>query len=130
MSHSRICLVVDDEVRVRGYIRTVLQGAGHEVLEAEDGMQAVETLRRVAGVKLIIADIHMPLMNGLELAELVSVEFPDTPILLVSGYTSTPAIEGVPVLQKPFLPAALLRVADDVVLRRQTAAAGAKSGAN
>jgi FixJ family two-component response regulator len=66
----------------------------------------------------------MPLMNGQALAASVTVEFPRTPIILITGYTATP-IAGVAMLQKPFLPGALLGAARDALARSRPAAAPA-----
>lgn len=117
-----ICLVVDDEPRVRGYLTTVLRSGGFEIMEAEDGLQALEVLRTCSQrVDLVISDVSMPIMSGDVLADHVKMEFPSTPIILVTGYTPTLASSGVPILQKPFLPAILLTAANDA-LRRSSAA--------
>jgi CheY-like chemotaxis protein len=124
MSASPICLVVDDEPRVRGYLRTVMQNGGFETLEADNGVQALAELRGCAKhVDLIVSDVNMPLMNGHVLASRVRSEFPTTAIVLITGYTATPAPDGPPVLQKPFLPAVLLQAATEALARSRGAAA-------
>jgi DNA-binding NtrC family response regulator len=102
-------LVVDDQEGVRGLLRRSLRGAGHTVLEAEDGAEALHLVRRRNGaVDLVLSDVVMPLMTGTELATRIGVEFPDIPVILMSGYMSTGAARVgtgdalVPVLQKPF----------------------------
>ncbi len=118
-----LCLVVDDEPRVRTYISIVLQSGGFETIEAGNGIQAMETLRSSPNrVDLVISDISMPLMNGHALASSVRAEFPGIAIILITGYTATPTAD-VPMLQKPFLPGALLGAATAALARSRTAAA-------
>jgi CheY-like chemotaxis protein len=124
MSANRVCLVVDDEPRVRGYLRAVMQTGGFETIEADNGIHALEELRSCARhVDLMVSDVNMPLMNGHALASRVRSEFPTTAIVLITGYTATPASDGSPVLQKPFLPAVLLEAAAEALARWRGAAA-------
>ena len=117
------CLVVDDEPGVRTYISIVLRGGGFETIEAENGVEALEMLRTCPRkVDLIVSDVSMPLMNGQALAASVRVEFAETPIILISGYSDTPMTDGV-VLMKPFLPAELLGAASRALGRLRPAAA-------
>jgi two-component system chemotaxis response regulator CheY len=63
-------LVVDDSKTIRTIIRRILIGLGYEVLEAADGVQALEVLEpEKDSVKLVLADWNMPEMNGLELVK-------------------------------------------------------------
>lgn len=59
-------LIVDDSPFARRVLRDVLEGAGHEVLEAVDGQEALAAVEGCA-VDLVIADVHMPEMDGLTL---------------------------------------------------------------
>ncbi|HKG33649.1 MAG TPA: response regulator [Gemmatimonadales bacterium] len=82
-------LVVDDETAVRRFAVRVLQREGYEVLEAADGLEALEMLR--AGkvtVDLIVSDIVMPRMNGVELMQAVAESDPQIPVVLMSGYAT------------------------------------------
>jgi two-component system, cell cycle sensor histidine kinase and response regulator CckA len=82
-------LVVDDEAAVRRFAVRVLQREGYEVLEAADGLEALEMLR--AGkvtVDLIVSDIVMPRMNGVELMQAVTESDPRIPVVLMSGYAT------------------------------------------
>jgi two-component system, cell cycle sensor histidine kinase and response regulator CckA len=82
-------LVVDDEAAVRRFAVRVLQREGYEVLEAADGLEALEMLR--AGkvtVDLIVSDIVMPRMNGVELMQAVTESDPQIPVVLMSGYAT------------------------------------------
>jgi CheY-like chemotaxis protein len=112
-----ICLVVDDEPRVRTYLCIVLQSGGFETIEACNGVQALEVMRSAEHkVDLVISDVSMPVMNGHALASSVRSEFPGTPMILITGYTATP-IHDIPTLQKPFLPGVLLEAANEALAR-------------
>jgi two-component system chemotaxis response regulator CheY len=63
-------LVVDDSKTIRTIIRRILIGLGYEVLEADNGVRALEVIEpEKASVKLVLADWNMPEMNGLELVK-------------------------------------------------------------
>ncbi|WP_168219430.1 PAS domain-containing protein [Limnoglobus roseus] len=107
-------LVVEDEDRVRAFVRTVLEGCGYLVLEAADGAAAVATAATHPGpVDLLLTDVVMPGAGGRAAAEQVIVRYPSIRVLYMSGYTDDAvlrhgvAVEGVHFLQKPFTPAAL-----------------------
>jgi CheY-like chemotaxis protein len=106
-----IVLVVDDQESVRALLRRELSDAGHTVLEADDGAEALHLVRRRnGGVDLILSDVVMPHMNGTELATIVGTEFPEIPIILMSAFAPAGVARVglgetiVPVLQKPFDP--------------------------
>ena len=107
-------LVVDDEASVRALVRTILMRAGYAVIEAVDGVAALEICAGGdALVDLVLADIHMPNMDGWELAEQLATTRPDIKIVLMSGNPATRASLGsyapkVPLLDKPFKPATLI----------------------
>lgn len=95
-------LLVDDEEFVRRLLRRILGAAGHRILEAEDGLQALRTLdREAASVRLVISDVAMPKMSGDELAAEVRVRWPGIPILLISAYARNVSSD-VDFLAKPF----------------------------
>ena len=97
-------LVVDDEPQVRGMIARLLRREGYEVLEAEDGLEALEKLEAGETIDAMITDQVMPGMSGVELAQRVREQRPELPILLVSGHTfEWPRAElRLPLLRKPF----------------------------
>jgi CheY-like chemotaxis protein len=124
MSH-KISLVVDDEPSVRKFITAVLQSNGFQTIEAEDGVQALELVRKLGtSVDLLVSDIQMPVMDGIALACLARAEFPSIPIILVSGYGNLQqanrlhAFEFVP---KPFLPVTLLSMVKKVMMSNRPA---------
>ena len=111
MPRTGTLLVVDDQESVRALLRRELSDAGHTVLEAGDGAEALHLVRRRnGGVDLILSDVVMPHMNGTELATIVGTEFPEIPIILMSAFAPAGVARVglgetiVPVLQKPFDP--------------------------
>ncbi len=118
MSLGRI-LVVDDEADVRKSVRLVLTKAGYEVREAEDGEKAITQIRSNDNpfkVSLIICDIHMPKVNGMEAIAYFRQEFPSVPVIVLTG---EPEIAGathlfklgiVDYLEKPISPEKLTQV--------------------
>jgi DNA-binding NtrC family response regulator len=95
-------LVVDDEPDVRALIREVLTLNGYTVIDTGDPFEA----RRIAErqpIQLLLTDVVMPIMNGIELAQRVEAVSPTTKVLLMSGYvTAAVKTSGRPLLSKPF----------------------------
>jgi PAS domain S-box-containing protein len=86
---DEMVLVVEDEEPVRELLRKLLASQGYRVLEARHGMDALRILERHRGpLDLMITDVVMPEIDGLELAERVRMTRPDLPVLFISGYTS------------------------------------------
>lgn len=67
-------LVVDDSATVRQQVGLALTQAGFEIVEAVDGMDGVEKLGQTSDIALVICDVNMPRMNGLEMLEKVHAE--------------------------------------------------------
>jgi two-component system chemotaxis response regulator CheY len=67
-------LVVDDSATVRQQVGLALTQAGFDILEAVDGMDGVEKMNHANDIALVICDVNMPRMNGLEMLEKVSAE--------------------------------------------------------
>ena len=113
---GHLVLVVDDDSRVRSYIRAILQSAGVNVLEAGDGLEALEVFHASKSrVDLVITDIRMPRMSGTDLASSLRLDAPAMPLILVSGEGAPPEMidpgNGVLFIEKPFAPKALLEAA-------------------
>ncbi len=87
MPEGRI-LVVDDEADVRKSVHLALKKAGYEVVEAEDGEQAIKRIRSGDNplmVDAIICDIYMPKINGMEAIAFFRSQFPSVPIVVLTG---------------------------------------------
>lgn len=101
-------LVVDDERAVRRFASRILQQDGHTVYEAADGADALELIERgTIPVELVVSDIIMPRLNGVELMKALAVNHPGVPVILMSAYAQGELAEmGVVapcgVLPKPF----------------------------
>lgn len=80
-------LVVEDDDSVRAFVRRALERAGHTIIEAEDGAEALDKLRGEAKhVDLVLSDIQMPVMDGIALTLNLARERPELPIMLMTGY--------------------------------------------
>jgi CheY-like chemotaxis protein len=107
-------LVVDDEAALRLYMARILEDEGYTVLKAENGLEALSLLwqAEVGGVDLVITDVLMPLMGGMDLAVQLAERTWAPPVLFVSGsHTEVPG----PLLRKPFLPADLTAAARNLL---------------
>jgi PAS domain S-box-containing protein len=108
-------LVVDDEDDVRKLLVDVLRFGAYRVIEARDGEQALElATAHSAPIDLLVTDIVMPGMSGMELADALRSRSPDLKVLFMSGYAERdrirPLHENEQFVPKPFLPAEFYRV--------------------
>jgi DNA-binding response OmpR family regulator len=79
-------LLVEDDEMLRRLLARTLDDAGCRVLQAENGAVALKITRRLSrSVSLVLADINMPVMNGLEFAKLFRPLYPSVPILFMTG---------------------------------------------
>lgn len=82
-------LVVDDEPDVRKVVRLSLEKAGYDVVEAEDGHQAVQEIKSGENpllLDVILTDIRMPKLNGLEAIQFFQYEFPHVSLIVLTGF--------------------------------------------
>ena len=107
-------LVVDDEPLLHLITSRVLDRAGFDVLNAQDGLEAIELLSHAGQApSLVVTDIRMPRMDGLELGRWVETRYPGVPLLYVSGFLyEAPPLDSDngprAFLGKPFTPDAFL----------------------
>ncbi len=107
-SPARI-LVVDDDEEVRHVTASFLNDFGYTESEASDGISALAMMERTT-FDLVVADLAMPGMNGIELAAEVRQRFAEIPVLILTGHAEAmPIPDGLPVLAKPFESAELAR---------------------
>jgi CheY-like chemotaxis protein len=72
----QVALLVDDEQPVRAYLAAVLREGGFQVLEAEDGSDALSIIQQMHGIlDVLVTDIRMPRMTGIELVGAVKIDF-------------------------------------------------------
>jgi two-component system, chemotaxis family, chemotaxis protein CheY len=112
-------MIVDDSRTVRQQVVAALGPAGFEVIEAQDGIEALDRMRTEPGLALIICDVNMPRMNGLEMLGAVREPGapPVPPIVMLTTEGKTDLIEKAKRfgakgwLVKPFKPDQLVAVA-------------------
>ncbi|WP_340151122.1 response regulator [uncultured Sneathiella sp.] len=103
---ARILLAEDDD-NLRPFLARSLENAGHEVLAFSDGEDALPALN-VGEVDILISDLVMPGMNGIELARYAREKKPELPVIFITGFSAVAmealdAVDGVSkVLSKPF----------------------------
>ncbi len=111
--HGRL-LLVEDESRLRNLIARFLHIEGYEVLEAEDGRQGVDRFREAGPFDLVIVDLDLPKLTGVEVCRQIKGTAPAQSILVCSAaildphFAALDELEIDRILTKPYLPARLL----------------------
>jgi len=115
-------LVVEDEEKVRALIATVLHNMGYTVLEGCNGEEALRIAKQHQDpIHLLLTDVIMPRLSGIDLANLLLAQRPEMKILFISGYTDGELASyggmtsEMPLLQKPFRTEILARRVRDVL---------------
>src|SRR5512132_4058121 len=107
---EKTILFADDDGSIQVFVAALLHRLGYNVIVASDGKDALQKARGFAGtIHLLLSDVDMPGMTGIELATQLNQERPDTKILLISGLPSGMLVlnNGWQFLPKPFLNAML-----------------------
>jgi CheY-like chemotaxis protein len=115
-------LVVDDDAGVRDVTASMLREAGYMVEEAGSGEAALEILDREPAIELVIADVAMPGMNGLELAHHVNLRRSNTLVLFATGYVDAKSLAQISshqIISKPFDARELAARVQTAIDRRQ-----------
>ena len=84
---GKIILVVEDDELVRSFVKEILTTNGYNVIEAENGQQAIE-LQEANNIDLVLSDIMMPVMDGWTAYEKISKNNPELKFIFMSGYTA------------------------------------------
>jgi len=101
------CLIVDDEPRLRQVLARLMEQEGFVCHEAGSGAEALELLRRTA-ISIVLSDLRMPVMDGIELLRQVRARYPDTAVVLITAVAdvdvavSCIAMGAADYLTKPF----------------------------
>jgi PAS domain S-box-containing protein len=114
---SETVLLAEDQSSIRGVLREFLESKGYRILEAQNGRQALELAEHHPGsIEVLVTDVIMPQVRGLELAKRVTELHPDICVIFMSGYSEEALVENrlliqrnVALLQKPFEPEDLAR---------------------
>lgn len=124
LSGSETVLVVEDDDLVRAFVQRALAEAGYEVLSTGTGAEALDALEaRDGDVDLVLTDVVMPGMSGPELAQRLSIEGVEAPVLFMSGYIDRAFLSGEmerhpeSLLRKPFTAVELRRRVREVLDR-------------
>jgi PAS domain S-box-containing protein len=119
---GRTVLLVEDEPPVRMALRRLLQRAGHQVLEAAHGSEALALwAAHGAAVDLVVTDVVMPEVGGLALVERLRADRPRLPVLYISGHSENSAPPHAPLgartewLTKPFKMTTIMRTVADLL---------------
>jgi CheY-like chemotaxis protein len=94
-------MIVDDDPAVRIVVAEFLEDFGYDVVQAGGGAEALDLLARTPDLRMLITDIRMPDMSGLELADLATQRRRDLKVILISGYFVAQQVERR-FLRKPF----------------------------
>jgi len=109
-------LLAEDQTSIRETVRECLEVNGYKVLEAENGEEALDIAKLYSGtIDVLVTDIIMPRVRGLELAERIGQLRPAVRVVFMSGYSEEALVEGgllaeanVTLIQKPFDPEVLV----------------------
>jgi two-component system chemotaxis response regulator CheY len=123
---AKTILIVDDSASLRRVVQIALTGAGYEVVEAADGVDALAKLAQMAGTKvhLIISDVNMPRMDGIEFVTKVKQQpaFKFTPVIMLTTEgddevkNAGRAAGAKAWIIKPFNPAQMLNAVTKLIL--------------
>lgn len=102
-ANQPVVLIAEDESLIMTVARIALEREGYLVLTAEDGEAALDVSRHFPGsIHVLVADVRMPKMDGIELRERIVAERPGIKVLLTSAFVGEAPIKGCPFLLKPF----------------------------
>jgi CheY-like chemotaxis protein len=125
---SATILLAEDNDNLRNLLQRVLEGDGFSVLSAADGAAALRLCQQHDGtIDLMVSDIVMPRLNGLQLWEQVRAAHPEMKFLFITGFADEfPELRelnkyGANILEKPFLPSELLHKVEDTLTQGKTA---------
>ena len=121
-NRSETILLVEDESEVRRLARLTLEASGYQVIPAENGEDAFQKVRDIIqSIDLVLTDIVMPTMGGIELVELLKELHPEIKVAMMTGYPGgSPAdgrfVEGdYQIIPKPFKPSELRSLIEHII---------------
>jgi two-component system cell cycle sensor histidine kinase/response regulator CckA len=101
-------LLVEDEEVVRDVVAAMLEQSGFEVVAVDQALAALDLCKDGTRFDLLLTDLVMPSMNGVELAAAVQMQLPETRVIYMSGYSADDVDVPTPRIQKPFTRAQLV----------------------
>jgi DNA-binding NtrC family response regulator len=124
---QRVVLLAEDEPQLRKLLEAILIKAGHAVISAVDGQEALELSRTYSSrIDLVVSDVNMPRTTGPDLLEHIRYERPDAQALLMSDHPSPAHMDYATkhdFLSKPFAPKTFIEEVSRLLNRPNTAAA-------
>lgn len=120
MSSRRKILVVDDQDSQRLALASILEDEGHEVLEAESGYQAIDTVKENS-IDLVLMDIKMPGINGVQAFREIKKVSPQTTVVMMTGFAVEDLVQAAldegafSVIYKPFDVGKVIRLVESVI---------------
>ena len=120
-THGKI-LIIEDDPDIREILKQQLEQANYKVIEAADGQEGIELMQKgsnLVQVGLIITDIRMPKVNGVEAIDYIKANAPSIPIMVVTGYPDTEL--AVKLLQKGVKDYVVKPVAKESLLNKVSA---------
>ena len=119
---SATILLVEDNSNLSELLQRTLEGAGFSVLSATDGLEAIRLFEQHEGtIHLVLTDISMPHLNGIQLAERIWLVRPKMKLMFITGFAdqfpeaTRLAKNGANILEKPFLPSELVRRVEEIL---------------
>jgi CheY-like chemotaxis protein len=117
-------LLVEDDVVLRKLLHRTLEKAGFPVLAATDSAAALQLVQQHSGaIQLVVSDLAMPRLNGLELSQRISASLPEIKFLFITRFADRfPELDrliknGANILEKPFLPSELMQRVEQMLNR-------------
>ena len=109
-NHGATILLAEDEPPIRELLSKILNSAGYQVLVASDGKRALTIAEQTEKIDLLLSDVVMPEMSGVELAKALKSKRPEIRIMLTSAYPQGMLLidSGWHFIPKPFFPQRLL----------------------
>jgi DNA-binding response OmpR family regulator len=122
MKQKKTILIMDDDLALQTVLEIALREAGYQVILANDGQEGIEKLKTM-NPDLVISDIMMPQMDGVETFQRMKEQLQDNgiPIFIMTALSRKPwfadlEAEGAVIIQKPFEMDQLLRLVHDMLL--------------
>ena len=122
-----LILLADDNEKLRHSLAVVLEDAGYPVVQAATGKEVLAHLNSSTEFDLLITDVVMPDMNGLQVLTEIRQTDPDFPVIMMSGASNEGLLSfasafGIPTLEKPFKGSALLKTLESVLWKKPSPA--------
>ncbi len=118
---SGVILLVEDNDNLRNLLQRTLEGVGFSVLSAVDGAQALRLYQNTDRIDLVVSDVVIPGLNGIELAERILAQRPEAKFLFITGFGDQFSAlrelnkSGTSILEKPFLPSEFVRKVEEAL---------------